>query len=498
MPYSDRYQPFFDDKVSFFQSPQEITKQSISGLATGKSYSFLVANREMIEDEYNHLKNVLTPNDSNAYWLYCYYCCVLLSRYYRLYDKKDQAEDFDAQSRQILAHANAVATNGGSLTNKVKRKIGQGNMQRLAFTFGRLTVKESFKLASALKWLDKLDNFGIHVDANNIAQLIDGPGVIFNALSVGLFASRFAVNAGMILKHTFSPNGPEQELTSKARFYKELYDRHYHLLNDLAWIIANILCNYNAVCHISDAAAGWITAGFLVFDLTLLLIEHRIAKTRYLTKKSQYMTEKGQYQAQMDTADITLADLRKCQEHCNMLNKQLEQLEAEWVKNCATLSCDITAALILGCGWTAALLIATPTAIVISYFSCVIAVSLYISDGAYGKYKEKSFLLQQHELVNANDVQTLRGEMQQARTELIKSLAKNTLVPMLLVSVIAISWPAAILLSVTYIANELDCFTGKAKPPAQPARSGTVQRPESENDSLENSGETRSLVTSSS
>jgi hypothetical protein len=412
-----------------------------------------------------------------------------LARYYRSYDKKELEETYNQQANEILTHFQnnvVVLPSEGSATNRIKRKLGQVNLQRLAFTFGRLDAKESLKLASALKLLERLENFGIHIDADNVAKLIDGPGAIFNALSVALFAFRFLINASMIIKHTLYPTIEEKELTCKERLYKELYDRHYHLLNDLAWMVANFICNYNAVCHISDAATGWITLGFLVFDLTLLLIELNITRARYEKMKSQYSKERAEYESRMSELDNQGEDFRKCQEHCKILDMQLEQLELEWEKNYATLSCDIAAALLLGCGWTAALLIASPIAIVVSYFVCSIAFALYISDGVYAKYIEKAFILQKHEVVRANDIEALRDDKNKALNDLIKSVAKNTIAPMLLVSIVAISWPAALLLSMAYIANELGFFERKETSPLL-ARSAPPRSEAEDESSLEHS-----------
>lgn len=470
MPYSNQYRAFYRDKNAFFVE-SNMTVEKASDIARARPYQFLAENRSLIEAEYNHLKTLLQKNGENrqAYWLHCYYCCVLLRHYYAKHDQKEKAKSYRLQSEEIkkmIEESESRLSNdvNDSTTNTAKKISGQSNMQRLAFTFSRLTVKNAILMANDLLWLEQLDQLlGIRSDINDISAAIDSPGSVFNFLSVGLFGFRLAVNFGMVLKHTFDPTKAEEELTTCERLWKELGDRHYQLLNDLAWGTVNLFCNYNELMNISSATASWLTVAFLVFDLSLLLIEHHLKEQAYLTKKAQYKKEIEHYQHLSDDDSLTIEQLREYIQHIEVLNEQLMQLEASWINDSASLHCDIAAAILLGAGFTASLLFASPAVVIASYFACTIAVAMYISDGAWGNFQKQCFMLQQAEIAEKGigDAQKNKNE---ALIDFIKSMVKNTVVPMVIMTALAFYWPAAVVLAVGYFVHEAGWLQGKSSP----------------------------------
>lgn len=464
-----RDKTFFTDKQNFFAVPLKTHADALM-FAKNKQYDYIATNKLLIETEFKQLKAALEKqeNNSQAHWLYCYACCMMLQKYYTIYEKKAVAKAYLEARKNILAQLELSATDRASLNQEIDREIndlanqsitatavrqflGKTNLQRLVFTFGRLTIRQTLQLAKDLNWLESLDNLiGTHTDVGSMTSILDNSAVFFNLFSVGLFASRFVINLGMIAKHTFAPNGEEARLSRKERFLKELYDRHYYLLNDLAWGVVNLLSNYNQLFDLSNTFANWLTAGFLLFDLSLLLVEFYIAEKEYATKKNQYQSELATYQSLIKSAGKTEKEIKQYNENCRILNQQLVELELQRQNMVGTLWCDIAAAILLATGFTAALIFAAPAAIIVSYFVCVLASATYLSDSAFGKYQEKCLVVKQQEQARL-DAKIAVQEMQAARNDFILSMVKYSTVPLVLVVTFTICWPAAIVLTVAYL-----------------------------------------------
>lgn len=464
----NRGKTFFTDKQNFFAALK--THDKTLQFVKGKQYDYVAKNKSFIETEFQQLKTILEKqkSDSQAHWLYCYACCMMLQKYYTIYEKEEEAKRYLKARREMLSRLQLSAEETERLNQEIdeemknlasqpvtttatRQLLGKTNLQRLVFTFSRLTIRQTLQLAKDLNWLESLDNLlGTHTDVNNMTAILDGAGVYFNLFSVGLFASRFAINIAMIAKHTFAPNGEEAKLSRKERFLKELYDRHYYLLNDLAWGVVNLLCNYNQLFDLSSAFANWLTAGFLLFDLSLLLVEFYLAEQEYNKQKGQYQTELASYRALIDNTETTAEDKRRYAEHCQIIERQLVELDIQRQNKIGAIWCDIAAAILLATGFTAALIFAAPAVIIASYFVCILASATYLSDSAFGKYQEKRFIVQQQEQAHL-DAKIATQEMQAARNDFILSMVKYTTVPIALVVAFTICWPAAIVLTAAYL-----------------------------------------------
>ncbi len=100
MVYSARYKSFSKDKQSFFSDVH--TADDAKGRANEKDYRFLADNRLLIEQEFNQLFACLKKQgtDRQDFWLYCYYCCIMLQNYYAAYDKKNKAQEYRQESEK--------------------------------------------------------------------------------------------------------------------------------------------------------------------------------------------------------------------------------------------------------------------------------------------------------------------------------------------------------------------------------------------------------------
>ena len=508
MAYSALYKDFSGDKQGFFSSVT--TADGAWARAKEKDYRFLAKNRVLIEQEFNQLFASLRKQDTDRkeFWLYCYYCSMMLQNYYTAYDKRDKAEEYrrlskklrfrckqgkfedeDVDERTWLAQLqDGLAADLGVLAStprhiaKVRDWIAFTNMQRIHFLFCKLTVRQSLLLANELHWIEKLDQFlGTHTDVNGMVSNINATAKVFNLLSVGVFAARFIVNAGLLIKHTFMPTDEERLLSTQARFYQELYLRHCVMLNDLAWGSVNLLTNYAYLFNVSASLANGLTIGFLCFDAALLLYRRQLAKNEYLCKKAQYLSEKRNYETLMSAASISAEEMKRYQLHCKILDEQLEELERNWQVTSSTYLFNVAAAGLLMAGFSASLVLASAAA-PLCFLVCTIAVAMYLSADIYGKYRDKSLILQQQELEDRDTTIALL-EMQAARNDFIISMAKNIIMPFLIVTVFAVCWEAALVLTAVYVGYE--CMKGYFnKQPAVPALSKKIETPllESNND----------------
>ena len=492
MAYSARYHAFSADKEGFFSKVHTVTEVTLR--ANEKDHRFLANNRLLIEQEFNNTFTSL-KNDGKErpeFWLYCYYCCVMLQNYYEAYDSQDKVDEYRQQSEKLLTARELghlpddevaslqkrISADLGTLVStpkhivKLRDWLGFTNIHRLHVNFCRITLKQSVLVANELQWLEKLDQLlGRHTNVEGIISRLNTPTPVFNVLSVGLFAARFIVNAGLLLKHTLLPSDKERSLGLRSRFYHELYKSHCTLLNDAVWGTVNLLTNYATLFNISAPVANWTTAGFLVFDASLLLYRRHLAEKEYLLKKAEYLSEKRNLETLMEGASLDREDLRAYQKRCKMLDENLAQHEINWKTTSATFLFNVAAATFFMAGFTASLLMAMPAAVVVCYFVCNVAIAMYLSADIYGKYKEKSLVLQQDELED-KDTTVAMLEMQTARNNFILAMAKNIIIPMLIVTTFAVCWEAALILTAVYVGYE--CTRGYFNHPSLPEKSKAI------------------------
>lgn len=238
---SDKYQ-FFAQLSSITSNDEKIKMADNRAATTG--YSFLLENQKSIETEFTELFTLLQKQDDEnkeAFWLYCYYCASLLEAYHRAYSQS--THDFQAAKEKEYANLKIAIKdrlNGkrkknepdepfidsvyhsfiGGFNNlftsplhlsKVRDYVAYANLCRIYATFCRLTLTTGFTLAKELEIIDKLEALlGTHIDVDKIISTLQAPVGAFNYLSVGFFLTRFVIDAGLLIKHTFFPTELEQ------------------------------------------------------------------------------------------------------------------------------------------------------------------------------------------------------------------------------------------------------------------------------------------------
>jgi hypothetical protein len=496
--------PLTRDKQRFFATrlPTDGANalHHVKTTAAAHDYLFLATHRAAIEQELKDLlaslpRQTLKPD---AQWLHAYYCCTLLAIYYdkKHYDSPAQQKEYSAQAAEIAEYyltgqfPKRTSASDKSLPIKVRDDfydalstplhlsklrswVGARNMDRLAYTFSRISIQQFLAILQAEHALSQLSRlFKITLDLEAMNARLNLSANLFRPLSVGFFVARFAITMSLIMKHTFFPTEEEKTITAAKRFYLEIQKRYAIISNDVLWTIFNLLTNYAPLFKITAPIANTILITGLIFDASLLAWQLYKSEQHYTAKHNQYIHEQKIAQASLD-ALLDDTDLSAQTKRAALLkiiaglNQQIIQLDIDRKKLRATFSANIIAASMLMCGYTASLLFALPALVLASYLLIVLGIALYFSASAYGAYKEKCLIQHRKTLLgDENAIATARIETQLARNALIGSLLKNTLVPLIFMGALAIGWQVALLAAVLYLSVEAVryCMASK-KPP---------------------------------
>lgn len=453
--------PFVEDKRNFFNQVNDNSSlDGVRALATTHDFRFLTRHRGSIEHELAQLQAVLNNESENqrAYWFYCYYTASMLKNYYDTYSPGcPNAIKYSALCDRIKARFQGPVTlpKKDSLlktffndlselpttffsTTKLRNLSGKSNMQRLSTRFSMITVKQSLLLANQYHFLDQLERLmGRQV---NIA-ILDSPLGVYNALSVGLFGFRFLLNLAMMLKHTFTENS----LSMGERFFEELKKRHYQMTNDLIWGVVNGLSNYAAYFHIAASVANYLMIGFTVFDVIWL------GYLLYMTDQD-FALKRAEYTEYMN-------DLEENSPEYLFEQKKLDQLELAHEKARSEVVFYLIAANILLSSFATVFLIAPAAFVPLCFLVCNIAIAMYLSGSQYGEYKEKCLVVKQQKDRGLDVSTQAMQDVQKTWDNLCFAVAKNTIAPLVILGAFTISFPAAILLTLTYIAYECGYLT---------------------------------------
>lgn len=514
MGYSVQYQAVLDDKNRFFSGLANHKFKGTTGVrrrAYSKQFQFVAINKLWLEEEliqiYGSLKS--SSKKREEFWLYCYYCSILLEEYHIAYSQPQQAAEYRKLRRQIWHHyhgtrAQAEAVNlplvkrlGNAVARDVKnmaatpvhlsqlrQQITFYNILRSSTAYSRLALANSLNLLKDSKLLplvEKLINRSINIAA--VTASLNASIVVFRPLSIGFFITRLLLNSSMLLKHTFKPTTAEKELSLKQRLFDEVYKRHVELTRDAIWTVVNGIGNYAHIFHIPLKVAGWLTMIFLALDVAISIWSRYLAKREYLIKKAQYQDELKRCLAKLE-GDLSKGKRLLLIQRCELLQAQLAQLEISWQVKNYSLWFNVLACALMLIGFTAALIITSPLLVIACYFLCILSNSICLTDGAYRQYQEKSLLLQQAKMNNM-DTANLTKEYRTALINLIITLVKYTVIPILLIGTFAVSWQASLVVLALYVGYELYKTANKKNASFKPAK-----LPAMDHSPLEESAET--------
>ncbi|MFY7698317.1 MAG: hypothetical protein ACOVQX_05850 [Legionella sp.] len=447
-------QEYLADKNGFFTNV--INQQQADQLAAQKRYEFVAFHHQIIRQEFDLLSDLLknVRDEHKRFQLYRDYLKQLLKNYYEAYgntkerlrlEKSDAAAteehnqpiEHQPVKKKLMSALTALMTIPLHTTD-IRDALGLINITRIQIVLCRLTVKQSLLVADAYRLLQPLtESIGLGTDINSMLAILNKPSPLFNALSVTVPLSRLIINSGLLLKHTLFPSEQETSLSINERFTMEMNKRFCDLLNDMVWTPINAITNYNNYFGLSAFAASWILAAFLCFDIGLLMYRHHLAYQQYLSNRSCYL------ESSRGLVDNEAA----------FGQRQLAALDQNWQVMSAVYRFNITAAALLVSGFSASLLITVPLLVPLCFFLSAIGVSMYITAPSYGQYYQKWLELQT--CTDDEQRQEALHQTSMAKNNFMSNLTKNTLVPMIVMLVIATSLMAAILIATTYISYEI-------------------------------------------
>lgn len=490
MPGEALHNPrFLDDKQTFFKVLDIRKKKRIptsaadvERWANNHNYGFTGEVLEELRTEFHTLYEVLRKDGANRerFRLYCYYCLVMLENAYKASERKNEAERYASKRKELkegiekgyfeeaevrdgffmalgkdIGNGIIDLVTAPESTSKAKKLVGISNLARIYWYFCRTMNTLTLNFSREAGIIDKLAKLlDKEIDVDKIIGTLETPNEIFRFLSIGFFAIRFIINSTLILKHTFFPGEGEEDLVWWKRFFESLFRYHIDMLNDGVWFLVNLFTNYNKVFHIAAPVAGWMVAGFMFFDFCLIMYRRFWAEREYLAKRAQYSLEQEHFKKLMNNANLSDAERKQYEKHYQVLTEQLKELEIEWKTTNATFWFYGTAALLLMAGFSASMVLTPAIAVIGCYMACTLAVAMYLSGGAYSRYKKASLVLEQARMDGKNDNIALR-EYQAARNDFIFTMVENALIPSLLILTYAICWQAALVLTAVYIGYKL-------------------------------------------
>lgn len=219
-------------------------------------------------------------------------------------------------------------------TKSIKDLIGVVNEKRLYWVWGSVIIKSIMELTP--------DDF---FNIDQAKKSIRTPDPYTGTLSWGLYYFRFALNLGLLLKHTISGSWmskEESETPWTERFQTQWAQRKFSLLNDSLWATCNIVCFFWLKGPGTLGALGdTYTIALLLFDLTVSVWD-------FAEQQTKFKTEVEEYERKMAS---------KCERESNALKQAKKQCEKDWAQQNTSLRAAIFYAAGLTCSY---ILLCTP------------------------------------------------------------------------------------------------------------------------------------------
>ena len=380
------------------------------------------------------------------------------------------------------------------------------NLLRIYWAFWKATLSKVLPLLRDAGFMDSMEKT-LHQPTfdKELLQAMEVLTIYVYVCSVAFFVIKFFINAWNLGWHTFFPRKEEANSTMGERFSYELSKRYDAFGNDGAWGVVNGLTNFNKFFNISDPVAMWLVAGFLFYDLALILLIRHVKEAAYLRQCREYEKEREDVQALLNkvneeiqlslnaggaiTAELVAkqALAREYELRLEFVAESLKALNNNWHVKHSTLLFNAAAAMVFALGFSVTIIFASPIVATVSYFLCVVAVAMYLSADRYDSLKEKEIALREASSIliksredqvqpEANKEKKVEGaptlnpnqfyskalfEYKQARNEFWFKLARNALIPTLLLGAYAICWPAAVALTILFAGYSLYRAYGK-------------------------------------
>ncbi|PJD94100.1 MAG: hypothetical protein CK424_00670 [Legionella sp.] len=411
-------------------------------------YRLSFQHRMTFELEYQLLEKLLKTNDLPAhlkprveYYLEC--CAHFLLRDAQIAENTAESIKYQdtintfAQRRVIPAVVTIPATetefrqslnqfyqdfNGFLATrfhvSKVITLLSYINLYRLLTLFSRLSLKSFWTLAQDNKWLDVNNHlFGQPINRS----ILDNTAGVFNFLSVSVFALRLTAHLSMIAKHATSQRAGEKDIDWRQRAFQEFYVRMANIMNDIVWVIINLLTNYASIWGISDPLSNLLLCCTLVYDSISLGVLWYVKEKEWHAEKvllSNYRNSNSAFNSQ----DDGLTDLK------------LQLISDMQLEMRVKFAFSILAGLSIMTSYLLVLALASTAVATLGFSMCVVGFGMYASADDFATWMRAEF-----------GALKIDGEKQQAKIAFLTTWAKSTLTPLFMVGLVTISWELALL-----------------------------------------------------
>ncbi|HHF7344548.1 TPA: hypothetical protein ACPSKB_000954 [Legionella feeleii] len=287
---------------------------------------------------------------------------------------------------------------------------------------------------------------GNHYSTDDFLQILNKPNNFLSALSVGIYSSRFMINLVVMCKYTIQAHLGKQ-LSSEKVFLDELEQRGFTMLNDIVWGTVNLLIYRQEMFRLSTAAIVNTVAVSLVFNVALVVTHWLFDATRHHQRIQEL--EKQTENLPADSQKMAI------------IKRQMDILQDEWDAQSAYYAFNFTAACCQAVGFGVIFLLFGSLSLTY-VFSMMLGSALYATANEF-KQCTQANLAVQRELLNGQQVNDpthrkllteLTVERHNANAHFWKNLVYNTAGPTFIVTVTAISWPAALLITAAYLAYQ--------------------------------------------
>lgn len=308
------------------------------------------------------------------------------------------------------------------------------NSYRRITLFSRLAWVKFWSVAKQLQWLDENDKFyGIQVDLD----ILTWPNTIYAALGVVVYFIRLALNIFLSLRYILFA---QDDLTISARFWLECKRRHWYIVGDIASATVNLLTNFSSYFNLAAPVVAYLVISLLIFTVLKLIYFYAI--------------ESNKIQRHVDYLAVQKAELSKDkQAQITLLS---EQLNRQKIATQARILLSIFAGVFILTSFVISVTCAPQFLLPLFLYLSVVGGVLYLSADSFGEY----IAARKEHIVDKSDVMK-QAEMQEKRKDFALILAKNLFIPIVIIGLYAISWPAALVLTVLYIGAE--CYFAKTK-----------------------------------
>lgn len=287
---------------------------------------------------------------------------------------------------------------------------------------------------------------GNYYSSDDFLKILNKPNNFLSALSVGIYSSRFMINLVMMCKYTIQAH-LGNKLSSEKVFLDELEQRGFTLLNDMVWGTVNLLIYRQEMFRLSTAAIVNTVAVSLVFNVALVV-------THWLFDAIKHHNRIQELEKQTENLP---ADSQKLA----IIKRQMDMLQDEWKAQSAYYAFNFTAACCQAVGFGVIFLLFGGLSLTY-VFSMMLGSALYATANEFKNCAQANLAIQRELLngKNSNDpthqkrLAELTIECHNANTHFWKNLVYNTAGPTFIVTVAAISWPAALLITAAYMAYQ--------------------------------------------